>query len=242
MKKLIEPFLSILFGLSIGCSQPGRSVEQRSQQHVPVSPASLSSVSPEALVSRALAASAEGRHLEGVAILDQLVPEFPSDATLRLVRGTMLRKAGEYDRAIEDLDLVVQDRSQAADGYCQRAFCRYQQDEENWHARASADARSSLKLDNTEPLPWILLGHTRLAVGDPQGALDAFGEAILRDPNSFSAHANRALVYADLGDTEKATRDVDVALQIGGPPQEVQAMSEFRKTLQGKVRRNPLFR
>ena len=69
-----------------------------------------------------------------VSLLDRAVQGSPNDAQLILVRGTVLRRIGDYDRAIRDFDTTLSLDPTLADAYCQRAFARQQ---------SEADARRS---------------------------------------------------------------------------------------------------
>ena len=64
---------------------------------------------------------------------------------------------------------------------------------------------------------WIGLGNTRYALGDKQGAAEAFARAVAAHPESAAAHNNLAQALADLGRFDEAEAAARRALEIGGP-------------------------
>ena len=55
-------------------------------------------------------------------------------------------------------------------------------------------------------------------LGDHSQALSDYEQAIQIDPNSVEAYINRAIVYANIGEYEKARHDFKAALALGLPP------------------------
>lgn len=64
-------------------------------------------------------------------------------------------------------------------------------------------------------------GTARFKVGDAQGAIAEYGEAIRIDPEFADAHSNRGSVRASLGDHEGAIADWDEAIRLGSERAEV---------------------
>jgi tetratricopeptide (TPR) repeat protein len=78
---------------------------------------------------------------------------------------------------------------------------------------------------------WNQLGIARLGQGDPQGALDAFGEARRRDPGYTEAWNNSGLVRQMLGRLTESVADFDQALALR--PAYPEALNNRGRALQG---------
>ena len=163
-------------------------------------------------IESALDTFQSGQPAKALGIIDPVIDAKPQDATARMVRATMLRKMGEYEKAIHDLDIVIQNRDDLANAYCQRAFCLFQQSRDGWQVQAARDAARSIELDDTGSLAHIILGQAYWASDELEKARDCFTAATTRNPSSFSALGNRAAVNIELGNKSEASKDIRKAL------------------------------
>ena len=65
------------------------------------------------------------------------------------------------------------------------------------------------------------LGNSRYALGDLNGAENAFRRAIQRHPRSAAAYNNLAQVLSEQGHQKEAIEAAQKAVAIGGPMKEV---------------------
>ena len=61
---------------------------------------------------------------------------------------------------------------------------------------------------------YCVRGFIRYELGDKQGAIDAFNQAIKIDPNYALAYNNRGIVCNELGDKQGAIDDYSQAIKI----------------------------
>ena len=81
----------------------------------------------------------------------------------------------------------------------------------------------------------VQLGIQLAEQGRPQEAIVEFDEAIRRNPQHADAYKNRALAYTVLGNEVKAEKDVELALELGIDPGEMEvAIQDVRNRQSGK--------
>lgn len=78
------------------------------------------------------------------------------------------------------------------------------------------------------------LGNTAYAMGDRDGAVDAFCEATRQHPDAAAAHNNLAVVLNELGRFDDARRSAEQAFALGGPWRE--AARETLETIEAARR------
>ena len=129
-------------------------------------------------------------------------------APVRVALGGSLRRAGKLDQALEVLRdaLKAEARSAAALtglGLVYEAKGQHELAELVLHRAAEIDPKSKLAADI-----WNNLGLIALARRHDQEAFADFAEAVKIDPTLTVARRNRAVVYLDCGDYDKAANEL----------------------------------
>lgn len=91
--------------------------------------------------------------------------------------------------------------------------------------------RPVLNAEPDHPMLWNTLGTVLSEQGDMAQSLIFFDEALRLDPAFVKARYNRANAQLSMGRTNEALRDVDAALALPAPPDEVAMMSMARATI-----------
>lgn len=96
---------------------------------------------------------------------------------------------------------------------------------QRWHEAGQAYAQAAAHWPQNSTA-WIGLGNSRYALGDLQGAEQAFRSAVRATPRLGAAYNNLAHVLMELDRKDEALQAIHQALRLGGPQAEV-----FQKTL-----------
>lgn len=91
---------------------------------------------------------------------------------------------------------------------------------ERWSEARQAYTRASERWPHSETA-WMGLGNSRYALGNLEGAEQAFRSAIETAPESSVAHNNLAHVLMEMGRQKEALEVIDQAIHLGGPHAEV---------------------
>lgn len=112
----------------------------------------------------------------------------------------------------------------------EEALRRGSRDVETWHTLglvrlhladydgAAQAYRSGAQADPKDATCWLGLATVGVAAGDPQLALDAYDQVLVRSPRFAPAQLGRAWALAQLGRRDEAGRALDVAQELGAPP------------------------
>ena len=95
---------------------------------------------------------------------------------------------------------------------------------------AIIDYDISVRLNPTYPDTYLDRGNANYRLDFLSSALKDFSEAIRLKPNWAKAHANRAVIYAELGDIEKSNLDASQAVEFGVDESQLEEMLETVKT------------
>jgi tetratricopeptide (TPR) repeat protein len=133
---------------------------------------------------------------------------------LRVALGSALRRSGKLDAALESLRdaLKVEPRSApalAGMGLIYEAKGRHELAELVLHRALDIDGKGRLAAD-----VWNNLGLIALSRRHDQEAFADFAEAAKLDPTLTSARRNRAVVYLDCGDYEKAASELREVVKV----------------------------
>lgn len=141
------------------------------------------------------------------AVLAELPDSYPVSGQALLIKGKALRLQNLYGEAIKAITDALQQippgeqGSYAADAYLKRGICWHLQDE---NRLARGDFQQAASLDYADPLPHLWMGYTYAEEGDYRSAIDAYGEAIAKNPSFALPYVNRGLSYAQLGEFQRA--------------------------------------
>lgn len=127
-----------------------------------------------------------------------------------LRQGNTLQQEGNFEGAIAHYTDALHAFS-TADTYAHRGIAYMLSDEP---LLAQEDLTRAIELDDTHVDAFYYRGNVRYSLGDLQGALEDYTQAIQLDPNgAIKARVNRGSVRADLGDPVGAIADYDAAIQ-----------------------------
>jgi tetratricopeptide (TPR) repeat protein len=125
-------------------------------------------------------------------------------------RGLAYCRKGEYDRAIADFEQAIRLSPNYSDGYNSRAWTLFKAGQAE---EAKLDADKSIELapnsDNFDTR-----GHILLALGDTEGALDDFNEALRENADSISSLWGRGQAYEAQGLPAEAITDFNKAIEL----------------------------
>ena len=82
------------------------------------------------------------------------------------------------------------------------------------HQTALEDFDRAIGLDPDYPRAYHLRGLAREVQGDDQGALDDFNRAIELAPDYGAAYHSRATLFTKLGQTDRATEDIQMVTHL----------------------------
>jgi tetratricopeptide (TPR) repeat protein len=142
-----------------------------------------------------------GRYLDG-----KVKPE--EAVQVRVALGSAQRRAGKLDAAIESLRSALKAEPRSAPALAALGLVY---EAKGNHELADLVLRRALDIDGKSKLAadvWNNLGLIALARRHDQEAFADFAEAAKIDPTLTAARRNRALVYLDCGDYEKAASEL----------------------------------
>lgn len=174
------------------------------------------------------------RHFENIQRLGALINSGEATALDRFARAMDYFTVMDYTSAIADLDALIAMQPNFAPAYLMRAAARYRR-------RESVQGRVLVNVDISElnaeatlvsqqifaDLDLALEHNPRMAValynkgvllmqmGDDEGALQAFSDAIAVNPELGAAYFNRGYILFSQGNATEAVRDVSRAGQLG---------------------------
>jgi len=171
-----------------------------------------------ARVERAKLRAQQGHYLEAITDLDEALVSDPHTVTGYLLRAQLRCYVGDMEGAIADFSKVIQIYPTAAAHY-NRGVSYYHADRLDL---ALADLDQALALRPTFVAASFARGNIRYELGEMQGALDDYHQALHTDPHEDDVDPTdehglfaRALALAHLGDPESALQEMQRAIQIG---------------------------
>jgi tetratricopeptide (TPR) repeat protein len=188
------------------------------------------------LLEEAAKSGSEGDFKKSVDITSRVISLDADNAVAYLIRGTSLRKMGDYPQALADFDRAIRISPRSAEAYCQRAFAHQQSRAEGSMEKAFADVSQAIELNRSMPLAYILRGSAYSDRGEFSAAVADFSRAIELNSRSYSGYGGRAAAYAGLGDFAKARRDVEKAMSLNPPQNDLKPLIRFRDSLPDQPR------
>ena len=83
------------------------------------------------------------------------------------------------------------------------------------HSAAITDYDTAVRINPEYPDTYLDRGNSRYAIGDLEKAVKDFSEAIRLNNSWAEAYANRAVVYAEQGNTARSDQDAEKARLLG---------------------------
>ncbi len=145
---------------------------------------------------------------EAISHFSKLLDREPKDETLHLIRGVLMQKAGDHDRAIADFTDVLKLNSRNRLAYSNRAIAWKQKGQIEL---ALGDYNEALRLDPQSAMTWHNRGAIWAAEGEYKKAIADFQEAIRLEPKLPDAYNALAWVQATCED--ESLRDGKAALE-----------------------------
>ena len=186
----------------------------------------------ERQLERAAECGLRGDFTAAINLATAVIDEHPAYPMAYLVRGTAYRRCGKYDRAVADLNRVIEFDAQNADAFTQRAFAYQQSEREGTSEQILADASRAIELDSSNALAFLVRGKEHTNGGDFEVAMADLEEALRLNPSSYSALANRGMVHFFLDRVEAARQDLQDALELA-PADERSQIEEMLQLIEG---------
>ncbi|MGB2728304.1 MAG: tetratricopeptide repeat protein [Halobacteriota archaeon] len=126
-------------------------------------------------------------------------------------RGTAYGKKGEFDRAIEDFDKVIELNPEYASAYYNRGltYSNLKRDKE-----AIADYNKAIELDPKYAYAYNNRGTAYRNLKRDEEAIADYNKAIELNPNFAYAYNNRGTAYSNLKKYEEALEDYNKAVEL----------------------------
>lgn len=150
-------------------------------------------------------------------VLEEMSDQYPISGQALYRKGVAERMQGMYGEAIKAFTDAIQQLpagdagSYAAEAYLKRGICWHMQGE---NRLARGDFQQAAAIDYADPLPHMWIGFTFAEEKDYRAAIDAYGEAISRNPNFSLPYINRGLAYVQLGEYNRAADNFNEAIRV----------------------------
>lgn len=168
-------------------------------------------LTPDKHAQVALQHLAEGRMAEAMDTLGQAIAQYPDDAELHGIRGSLRLEQGNITAALADLETAVRlapDNPQYLTNRAQ-AYRKFNRIDE-----AMADLNRATELDPDLVSARFNRGALAFTGGDFEQALADFDHCVAIDPHAAAPYFNRAAVYDAMGNRELAIADLRRFLRI----------------------------
>ena len=166
-----------------------------------------------AYVLRGLANVAMNKPDEAIADYGKAIELSPDDERPRLMRAAVFQAKREFEKAIADLDVVIDKDPKDADlseVIATRGICYAQKGDDD---RALKDFDAVVKANPKNVHGWQLRGSAYSERGEKDKALKDFKEAIAVDPNNAATYLYRAHLYLVEAEPESALTDLEEVMR-----------------------------
>lgn len=154
---------------------------------------------------------AQALYRQAVEGFDLALAGVPAPAMVHLARGYALGMLGQEEAAESELARTAE--LDPGLTFATHQFRGYLRALDGRQAEALEEYASALAAATGDAARSRNLGDLRLSLQDPQGAVEAYGQAIGANPTSPELYLARALSSTMLGRTEEVTADVDESLR-----------------------------
>ena len=156
----------------------------------------------DATIEAGIAATMVGVELEN-AVKATMAPPLAKE---HFNRGFTYGKLGEYEKAIQEYDKVIQLNPAHTFAYFNRGHAYYSLGQ---HQRTIQDFDKVIQLNPKNEKAYSNRGYTYFRLGQYQRAIQDYDEAIQLDPNRAFFYDSRSIAYRNLG--QDAESDADKA-------------------------------
>jgi len=192
----------------------------------------------EALYQQATACVREGKPLQAVALLSQIIKSDPTAAVAYLNRGSAQASAGEVALALNDFSVAINLQPDLVVAWYNRGttFTHIRRFES-----AIADFTEAIRLKPDFALAYCNRGLANLQLGHYDEALVDYVVAIDRDPKLTYCYFNRGNLYLTLGEYQKWISDFTAALgERRGNPLALTRRAQAYEAIGQKLRRSTI--
>jgi hypothetical protein len=141
-----------------------------------------------------------------------LISTFHADVRILSARGHKKLVDGDTAGALADADRAITE-SCGREGWSLRGHIKSILGDETG---ALSDFEEAVRATPQSPECWNKLGLSRSRLGDKDGAIAAFGKAVEAEPNFWQAYANRANLFYEAGQADRALPDITQAAELAG--------------------------
>lgn len=172
----------------------------------------------ETHLERGRALITQGQLEQAIAEFDRAIELDPDDVEVYATRGFAYIALGQFERGIADYDTAIELESENPILYNDRGFAYA---ELGKYERAVADYDKAIELDpdyDNVDYAYNNRGFAYGSLGKYEQAFSDFERAIALNPDNAWVYYNRALIHIDMGQSTNAIPDLELALQLEGPP------------------------
>lgn len=191
----------------------------RSDGQAPAPPSDVSAVDNtfDALHEKAYVCHIDGKFDQALQYYNRAIDCNPGSVEAHFNRGAVLMSLRRYAEALNDLDFVIQQKSDSSQLYATRAYARCELVKPNSGEAAFkpalADITRALELSPDEPFARCVRGMIAVRTGDYDPAITNLSWAIEHECNQGEARYYRGCSFAMKGETDKAITDFTEALK-----------------------------
>jgi tetratricopeptide (TPR) repeat protein len=171
----------------------------------------------------------QGRHAEGVALMDQTLALDPRQPGMLMNRGAALVALDRFDEALSSYSLAIALQPENARHEAFNNLGVYLQGLKRFELAVEAYTKA-IALEPEFPEAWGNRAISRLTLGQPALALADFDKAVALKPDYADAWTNRGVALQELGRLDEALQSFDRAL--GLDPAAGQTWNNLSMTLQ----------
>jgi tetratricopeptide (TPR) repeat protein len=153
----------------------------------------------------------EHRALEAVPVFRRVLALQPVDWYMRYNLGVAEFQAHKYSETLQTLQPLLKEPHPNVDALNLASACYEAQ---NQTAKAVAALRRAIVLAPTDVRNYMDLGAISLDHGSFQVGIDIMDAGLRLMPNSWQLHAERGVLYVQLGDYQKAREDFEHASRL----------------------------
>jgi protein O-mannosyl-transferase len=144
-------------------------------------------------------------------LFDDTLEKQPRAMTVRNLRGIQYKIRGDYKKALNDFNLVIQYYPEFSDVYNNRANVKKRIGDLKG---AIEDFDIAIEKDPNKAEIYSNKGIALAELGDINSAIQNFNIAVKKDPDYVFAYTNRAKAYAMIENYKKALKDIEIALSL----------------------------